>query len=66
MMGLRLAEGVPRVRLEQIAGGNLETLFGDNLRQLIDGGFLSLDKERLAATDAGRQRLNAVLAALLC
>jgi hypothetical protein len=35
------------------------------LPPLIDGGFLLLDDDRLAATAAGRQRLNAVLAALL-
>ena len=29
------------------------------------GGFVTLQGERLAATAAGRQRLNAVLAALL-
>jgi len=40
-------------------------LFDDNLAPLIDGGFLILDGERLGATQAGRQRLNAVLAALL-
>ena len=41
------------------------TLFGGNLAPLIEGGFLTLDAERLAATAAGRQRLNAVLGALL-
>jgi len=35
------------------------------LPQLIEGGFLVLDEVRLAATPAGRQRLNAVLAAFL-
>jgi len=34
-------------------------------REVIDAGFLALDGARLRATDAGRQRLNAVLAALL-
>jgi putative oxygen-independent coproporphyrinogen III oxidase len=66
MMGLRLVEGVSRGRLECAAGGDAETLFGSNLAPLIEGGFLTLDAERLAATTAGRQRLNAVLAALLC
>jgi putative oxygen-independent coproporphyrinogen III oxidase len=65
MMGLRLVEGIPRARLEAMAGENAETLFGDNLAPLIEGGFLTLDAERLAATADGRQRLNAVLAALL-
>jgi putative oxygen-independent coproporphyrinogen III oxidase len=65
MMGLRLVEGVPRARLETLAGREVEDLFGAALPPLIDGGFLLLDDDRLAATAAGRQRLNAVLAALL-
>ena len=65
MMGLRLVEGVSRERIEQISGRDAETVLGRNLRPLIEGGFLTLDPERLAATGAGRQRLNAVLAALL-
>ena len=65
MMGLRLADGIPRARLENEAGGEVETLFADTLPRLVEGGFLSLDGDRLAATAAGRQRLNAVLAALL-
>jgi oxygen-independent coproporphyrinogen-3 oxidase len=65
MMGLRLLEGVPRARLESAAGGDAETLFGSNLAPLIEGGFVTLDPERLVATAAGRQRLNAVLAAVL-
>jgi putative oxygen-independent coproporphyrinogen III oxidase len=66
MMGLRLVEGVPRARLEGIADIGIEALFGRKLPPLIDGGFLTLDRERLAATAEGRRRLNAVLAALLC
>jgi len=65
MMGLRLVEGVPRARLEALAGRDVEDLFGTALPPLIEGGFLILDDDRLAATAAGRQRLNAVLAALL-
>ena len=65
MMGLRLVEGVPRARLERAAGQNAETLLGRNLAPLVDGGFLTLDAGRLAATPAGRQRLTAVLGALL-
>ena len=65
MMGLRLTEGVTRARLERAAGRDAQALFGDNLAPLVEGGFLTLDGERLAATTAGRQRLNAVLAALL-
>jgi oxygen-independent coproporphyrinogen-3 oxidase len=65
MMGLRLAEGVSRGRLELAAGQSLETLFGGCIGSLVEGGFLTLDSERLAASAAGRQRLNAVLATLL-
>jgi oxygen-independent coproporphyrinogen-3 oxidase len=65
MMGLRLVEGVSRERLEQISGRDAETILGRNLAPLIEGGFLTLDAERLAATAAGRQCLNAVLGALL-
>jgi putative oxygen-independent coproporphyrinogen III oxidase len=64
MMGLRLAEGVSRPRLEALAQCGVEHRFGAALPRLIAGGFLALDGERLAATAAGRQRLNAVLAAL--
>ncbi|MBV9199602.1 MAG: coproporphyrinogen III oxidase, partial [Alphaproteobacteria bacterium] len=65
MMGLRLVEGVPLRRLERLAGRGADTLFSRNLARLIDGGFLTFDSERLTATAAGRQRLSAVLAALL-
>jgi putative oxygen-independent coproporphyrinogen III oxidase len=65
MMGLRLVEGIARERLEAMAGRNIEKMFAGALPRLVDGGFLTLDAERLAATAAGRQRLNAVLAALL-
>jgi putative oxygen-independent coproporphyrinogen III oxidase len=65
MMGLRLTEGIPRARIEVFAACEVEKLFGAALPRLIDGGFLTFYDERLAATAAGRQRLNAVLAALL-
>jgi oxygen-independent coproporphyrinogen-3 oxidase len=64
MMGLRLAEGIPRARLEALAECSIEDLFGIGLRRLVDGGFVTLGAERFAATQAGRQRLNAVLGAL--
>ncbi|MBX6323489.1 MAG: coproporphyrinogen III oxidase, partial [Rhodospirillaceae bacterium] len=67
MMGLRLAEGVPLARLRAAAGAaqNEMPLDPAALRRLVSGGFVSLDGERLTATPAGRQRLDAVLAALL-
>ena len=64
MMGLRLVEGLSRRRLEELADRAVERLFGAALPRLVDGGFLSLDGDRLAATAAGRQRLNAVLGVL--
>ncbi len=65
MMGLRLVEGVSRQRLEKLAGAEIAALFGPALARLVDGGFLIVDERRLAATAAGRQCLNAVLAALV-
>jgi putative oxygen-independent coproporphyrinogen III oxidase len=65
MMGLRLVEGVSRRRLEAVSGRAVEELFAARLPRLVEGGFLTLDTDRLAATAAGRQRLNALLAALL-
>ncbi len=66
MMGLRLAEGVSRRRFRSVTGSELESaLDGARLARLADGGFLALDARGLRATAAGRQRLNAVLGALL-
>ena len=66
MMGLRLAEGIPRRRFRDELGLEPEDLLDMTaLGHLTEGGFVTLDDQRLAATDAGRQRLNAVLAALL-
>jgi putative oxygen-independent coproporphyrinogen III oxidase len=66
MMGLRLAEGIPRRRFRDELGLEPEDLIDPvALGHLTEGGFVTLDADRLAATDAGRQRLNAVLAALL-
>jgi putative oxygen-independent coproporphyrinogen III oxidase len=66
MMGLRLKEGVPLARIEAEAGQPFaRTLDQARLHRLIDGGFLTLSGDRLAATPAGRQRLDAVLAALI-
>jgi putative oxygen-independent coproporphyrinogen III oxidase len=66
MMGLRLAEGIPRSRFRAELGVEPEALLDPRgLARLIEGGFVTLDAERLAATAEGRQRLNAVLAMLL-
>jgi oxygen-independent coproporphyrinogen-3 oxidase len=66
MMGLRLAEGVSRRRIVAELGADVETLLDPkSLARLVKGGFIAVDNDRIRATDAGRQRLNAVLASLL-
>ena len=66
MMGLRLKEGVPRARIEEKSALPFEQAINPaRLKRLIDGGFLALSDDRLAATPSGRQRLDAVLSALI-
>ncbi len=66
MMGLRLGEGIARARFLAETGRDIEaTLPARRVADLVDGGFLVIDAAGIRATDAGRQRLNAVLAALL-
>jgi oxygen-independent coproporphyrinogen-3 oxidase len=66
MMGLRLKEGVPLARIEaEAAQPFAQAIERSRLERLIDGGFLALTDDRLAATSSGRQRLDAVLAALI-
>ncbi len=66
MMGLRLAEGVPHARVHAETGLALaDQIDTGALKRLVAGGFVAPDPDRLRATAAGRQRLNAVLAALL-
>jgi putative oxygen-independent coproporphyrinogen III oxidase len=66
MMGLRLREGLRRARIWEETGAPLERWIDSAaLERLVQGGFLTIDDERLAATAAGRQRLDAVLAVLL-
>ncbi|HWA43645.1 MAG TPA: coproporphyrinogen III oxidase, partial [Hypericibacter adhaerens] len=66
LMGLRLGEGVVRQRFIDEAGAEPEALFDRaKLERLIEGGFLILDASGLRATPEGRQRLNALLPALL-
>ncbi len=65
LMGLRLAEGVPRSRLIDATGVGLDALDGNRLTNLIDEGYAVTDPNRLALTHAGRQRLDAVLGYLL-
>ena len=66
MMGLRLREGLRRARIWEETGAPLERWINSAaLERLVQGGFLTIDDERLVATATGRQRLDAVLAALL-
>jgi len=64
-MGLRLTAGIGRARFRDALGQEIEDAVSPaRLAGLIEGGFLELDDEGLRATADGRQRLNAVLAAL--
>lgn len=66
MMGLRLTEGIDRAHFRRMTGIDpVDACDAGACRRLIDGGFLAVDDRTLRATDAGRQRLNAVLASLL-
>ena len=66
MMGLRLKEGVTLARIEgESAQPFAQALDQGRLKRLVDGGFLALSETTLAATRSGRQRLDAVLAALV-
>ena len=66
-MGLRLAEGIELARLERIAGRPharcCSTLAA--IEAFTRDGWLNRAHGRLAATAAGRQRLDALLAALV-
>jgi len=66
MMGLRLREGVDRAAFKAAVGQDLADFVDEaGLARLIEAGFLRLDADRMAATDAGRQRLNGVLDLLI-
>lgn len=66
MMGLRLTEGVP---LDRVIAETGRTLAGQvdphRLNRLKTLGLLELSDDRLRATPAGRERLNALLVSLL-
>ncbi len=66
LMGLRLTAGISRADFAAKTGMDLEaSLRPENLRPLVNGGFLQLDAEGLRATPAGRLRLDSVLSRLL-
>ena len=66
VMGLRLVEGVDLARVETAAGCAVgDCLDAAALDRLVADGLLRLHAGRLIATAAGRQRLDALLAALV-
>jgi oxygen-independent coproporphyrinogen-3 oxidase len=66
VMGLRLSDGVDLAHLEAICGQALDRLLDRAaLDRLVGDGLIARGGGRLTATAAGRQRLNAVLAAVL-
>jgi oxygen-independent coproporphyrinogen-3 oxidase len=66
LMSLRLSEGLSSAHFNALTGLKLADQFSpDRLKALENEGFISFEDGVLAATEAGRQRLNAVLAHLL-
>jgi len=66
IMGLRLVEGVPVARLEALAGAAWREVVDEAARvRAVAAGLLEPAPDRLVATAAGRQRLDALLRALL-
>jgi oxygen-independent coproporphyrinogen-3 oxidase len=66
VMGLRLVEGIAIEDLETVAGRPAnELLDAPRLAGFVADGLLEAGGGRLAATPFGRQRLNAILGALL-
>lgn len=68
MMGLRTVEGVPLARLAALGDAPEDVgaaLDRGAVARLAEAGLLADEPDRLRATPAGRQRLNAVLAAIL-
>ncbi len=64
MMGLRTVEGVS-LAMAGVPGEPESPLDADVIMDLTGKGLLTCDSERLRTTAAGRQRLNAILAAIL-
>ena len=65
-MGLRLTEGIDPVRFSVRTGVPLEAALDPSmLHQAIDEGYLAWRGTSLAATSAGRLRLDALLVAIV-
>jgi putative oxygen-independent coproporphyrinogen III oxidase len=66
LMGLRLTEGIAPARFLARTGMELDAaLDAEMLRMALDEGYLAWRGERIAATTAGRLRLDALLAAIV-
>lgn len=66
MMGLRLADGIDRALFASVTGADpVAALDEARLAPLVKAGFLEIEPQRLRATAAGRQRLNALLERLI-
>ena len=66
MMGLRLSDGIDRAQFAVVAGSDPVIALGQpKLAPLVQAGFLEVDPTHLKATQAGRQRLNALLERLV-
>jgi oxygen-independent coproporphyrinogen-3 oxidase len=66
MMGLRLDEGVSRAAFRRETGAMPEEVLDmGRLRPFLAGGLLRLDEAGLRASEAGRQRLDGLLARIL-
>ncbi len=66
LMGLRLSTGVDAARFEERVGFALKDALDETiLDACVDEGYLEFDTARLAATDAGRMRLDALLPRLV-
>jgi len=65
MMGLRTGEGVPFRRLARLVDDHRSVVDPVKIAQMVEAGFLEDGQDVIRATPAGRQRLNALLAAIL-
>lgn len=66
MMGLRLTEGISAAEFAIRTGQTMEEAFhSDATKSLVEAGYLELTADRLIASVAGRQRLNAVIETLI-
>jgi len=66
MMGLRLTRGISHPEFTRRIGATPDDVFAsDAVGRLVDAGYLDWDDSGFRASPAGRQRLNAVVDALL-